>query len=45
MTKQQFTEDIRQVHREMCNARKNTPAKSAIKGLTPSEHYRITEKK
>ena len=32
MTKQQFTEDIRQVHREMCNARKNAPAKSAIKG-------------
>ena len=40
-----FYIDLHKVHQEKCDARKNTPAKSAIKGLTPSEHYRITEKK
>ena len=40
-----YIRNFRKVHQEKCDARKNTPAKSAIKGLTPSEHYRITEKK
>lgn len=45
MTNSKFTEDIRQVHREMCNARKNAPAKSAIRGLRPVEPIRTTETK
>lgn len=45
MTNSKFTEDIRQVHKEMCNARKNAPAKSAIRGLRPTEPIRTTEKK
>lgn len=45
MTDSKFTEEIKKVHSEICTARKNAPAKSAIRGLRPVEPIRTTETK